>query len=139
MAKKSPTIKPEPSIIARNVQRIMIEREMNPKQLAGYAGLGDSYVYNLIDGKSKNPLAANIQKIAAALGCPVVDLLDPLEGRGGDRQHNESIDPSGVIPLFPDEYTLIRLWRDHLPKDGKDAVLVYIAKLIADRGGDAGR
>lgn len=124
---------PEPlsqkaSAIAREVYRRMTELGMNKKRLAEVAGIGETYVHDLYRGKSLNPHTEQLSKLAAALGCTVDDLRNP--GRSGDQPGvSQRVEPRGILPLFPDEVALVRLWRI-LPKAAKDRVMLRVTELL---------
>ena len=42
--------------------------EMNPYQVAQKAGLGESFVRDILRGKTRSPNAANLARLAVALG-----------------------------------------------------------------------
>lgn len=119
----------------------MVARGISKKKLAIEAGLGAGYVHDLFRAKSKNPQSDHLAKLANALGCSVEDLTHPA-GTSGDTEGEESSDPAGILPLFPDDVVMIRLWR-FLPKRAKDLVLLRISELLPEhlrpkRPGDDG-
>lgn len=59
---------------ADEIERRMALLSTNPKKLARNAGVGETYVRDLLTGRSRNPTIDKLQKIAGALGCTVDDL-----------------------------------------------------------------
>lgn len=127
----APKLSPDAAPVAREVHRRMLARGMNKKQLADYSGLGETYVHDIFRGKSKNPKTEHLEKLASALGCKITDLTHPVVTSNGP-ETLDVIDPSGILPLLPDEYALIRLWR-RLPKRAKDIVLDRVVELLPQR------
>jgi transcriptional regulator with XRE-family HTH domain len=61
----------------------MEAKGFTPKGLSLAAKLNETYVRDILKGKSRNPTNARLQKLAAALECRVADLtgeLDPTDG-----------------------------------------------------------
>ncbi len=50
---------------------------LSQKALARKAGVGDTYVRDILKGKSRNPGGEKLECIAAVLGCTARDLLFP--------------------------------------------------------------
>jgi phage repressor protein C with HTH and peptisase S24 domain len=67
----------ERSKIAAEVERRMIVRGMSCKSLSAAAGLNETYVRDLLKGRSKNPQTTQLAKLATALGCTIGDLSNP--------------------------------------------------------------
>lgn len=65
--------------IARNVRLLMEAKGLGSKALSLRAGLNETYVRDILKGKSRNPRHEHLQKLAAALGCRVIDLTDELD------------------------------------------------------------
>jgi transcriptional regulator with XRE-family HTH domain len=80
----------------------------NQKSLAERAGLNPTYIRDLFTGKSKNPRHAHVQRIAVALGCTILDLIDPRPP-GARPQASEVVDA-------PDELAFLRFWRTLNPE-----------------------
>jgi len=66
------------TFIAKELKRRMDEMGFKQKSLAIAADLNDTYVRDILKGKSKNPEASKLARIAQVLGCTSDDLL----GRG---------------------------------------------------------
>lgn len=83
------------SILAENLKLWMDEKGFNKKSLAVEAGLGETYVHDILRGKSKNPAAHSLEKVAKILGCS----LEDLTGAGA----REKISITGIFAgLSPD-------------------------------------
>lgn len=67
-----------------NANRVLVERVktemqrsgLNARQLAKRAKVGDSFIYDVLSGKSKNPTTTKIAAVANVLGVSVPYLLD---------------------------------------------------------------
>jgi len=66
----------EPSEVARAVERRMKALGLSPKSLSKKAGLNETFVRDLLEGRSRNPRADSLQKLARGLD---------LHGRRFDR------------------------------------------------------
>ena len=101
--KRTPTLSPDASPVAREVHRRATEQGFTQKGLAVASGVNETYVRDLYKGKSKNPKGDQIEKIARALGCTVDDLRRPGRPEGAHTP--------GEFIKDPDELALIGLWR----------------------------
>ncbi|MFT8484278.1 MAG: helix-turn-helix domain-containing protein [Gluconobacter cerinus] len=63
------------TFIAKELKRRMDEKGFKQKSLAIAADLNDTYVRDILKGKSKNPEASKLARIAQVLGCTSDDLL----------------------------------------------------------------
>jgi phage repressor protein C with HTH and peptisase S24 domain len=68
------TLAMEPSQIARAVERRMKALGLNPKRLSKKAGLNETFMRDLLQGRSRNPRHDTLQKLAEALDCSVGEL-----------------------------------------------------------------
>lgn len=66
-----------PTHVALEIERRMNAAEMNAKQLARAAGLNETYVRDILKGRSRNPKHEQLAKLADALDATVNDLLPP--------------------------------------------------------------
>ncbi len=55
----------------------MVAKGLNAKRLSTAAGLNESYVRDILRGRSRHPRTDTLGKLAAALGCSVSELTDP--------------------------------------------------------------
>jgi len=83
------------SFIAKELRRRMDEKGFKQKALALAADLNETYVRDILKGKSKNPEASKLARIAAALGCSSDDLL----GKGSTVEpiHTTQIEVRGDV------------------------------------------
>jgi transcriptional regulator with XRE-family HTH domain len=123
-----PKLAPEASVVAREVHRRMVDAGITKKRLALDSGLGETYVHDLFRGKSMNPQSEHLAKLAKGLKCEVSDLTHPA-GASEKPKISQNIDPSDILPLFPSDVAMIRLWK-RLPKYAKDLVLMRITELL---------
>nr|WP_239427496.1 helix-turn-helix transcriptional regulator [Acetobacter ascendens] len=65
------------SPVADELERRMALLGLSQKALARKAGVGDTYVRDILKGKSRNPGGEKLECIAAVLGCTARDLLFP--------------------------------------------------------------
>lgn len=65
------------SPVADELERRMAHLGLSQKALARKAGVGDTYVRDILKGKSRNPGGEKLECIAAVLGCTARDLLFP--------------------------------------------------------------
>ncbi|BBC80835.1 MAG: LexA family transcriptional regulator [Acetobacter orientalis] len=70
------------SAVAEELERRMTLLGLTQKALARSAGVGDTYVRDILKGKSRNPGGEKLERIAAILGCTARDLLFPLNTTG---------------------------------------------------------
>jgi transcriptional regulator with XRE-family HTH domain len=106
----------------------MVDLGMSQKALAIAAGLNDTYARDLFTGRSQKPQAEHLQKIAAVLGCDLDDLMSSAPV--SEKQVDNVVDFSGILPLHPSEFPLIRMWRI-LNKSERDTILAWIADLAS--------
>lgn len=80
------------SAVADELERRMTLLGLTQKALARSAGVGDTYVRDILKGKSRNPGGEKLERIAAILGCTAKDLLFPVTGgrsvARGTQAHN---------------------------------------------------
>jgi phage repressor protein C with HTH and peptisase S24 domain len=57
----------------------------NPKSLSRAAGLNETYVRDILAGKSLNPKSEHLAKLAKALGCVADDLSRPFSSDDADK------------------------------------------------------
>lgn len=77
----------DPGPVARNLRIWMEFRGFGQKALARKAGLNETYVRDILKGKSRNPTQSRLSKLAIALDCSVNDLTgDGAESRYNDLQ-----------------------------------------------------
>lgn len=63
----------------------MSERGVNARELAMRAGVGSSFVYDILKGKSLNPTTKKLAAIAEVLGVPLTQFVSAKETGAGAR------------------------------------------------------
>lgn len=61
--------------LIRELERRMARLNLDPTTTAKRAGLGESFVRDIIRGRSTEPKRSGLEKVAKVLGCTVADLL----------------------------------------------------------------
>jgi len=83
-----------------NLQRLMKARGTNPHRLSSEAGIGNTYIRDILRGRVQRPSHDNLAAIAAKLGVSVAELLD---GRAADAPGApQSREPSGRTSIVTD-------------------------------------
>jgi transcriptional regulator with XRE-family HTH domain len=109
------------SPVAREIYRRMRQANLTQKALATRAGVGSSYVRDLLRGKSLNPRYEHLSAIAKALGCSIEDLnIAP-------RPHDQ-IGQSELIDK-PEEMAILRFFRSLSPAERRRFVVRTFAGL----------
>jgi transcriptional regulator with XRE-family HTH domain len=104
----------DPGPLARELRRLMNEAGIGQKALALKAGVNETYVRDILKGRSRNPEAGKLGKVAAALGCAA----GALHGTAGAPDTSELV-------RDPGELLLLATWRE-LPQEEREAVLDFI-------------
>lgn len=92
----------EPFQVARAVERRMKALGLNPKSLSKKAGLNETFVRDLLEGRSRNPRADSLQKLAKSLDCTVGELT-------GDRPISATQLPSNSEQAEEDHLSVARI------------------------------
>jgi transcriptional regulator with XRE-family HTH domain len=100
--------------LGRAIHARMEALGMGQKHLALRAGLNETYVRDILAGKSKNPQAAKLAQLARALECEVADLLQLA-----------AAPEAGQLITDPAELLLLSTWRQ-LPEQEREGVLDFI-------------
>lgn len=100
--------------LAAYLRARMQELDIGQKQLAMRAGLGDTYVRDILRGRSTSPQVVKLTKLADALAVPVERLL-----------HLATASEASEIVQDTAELVLLRAWRE-LPDAEREGVLRYI-------------
>lgn len=81
--------------VADVIEAMMQAQNTNPKRLAKEAGVGATYVRDIIEGRSLDPKTGKLVQIAKALGCT----LDELLGKGSTVEpiHTTQIEVRGDV------------------------------------------
>jgi transcriptional regulator with XRE-family HTH domain len=94
--------------LAGELRRLMEQAGIGQRRLAEMAGVNETYVRDVLKGKSKNPGSAGLAAVARALGCAPARLLS-LAG-GGEDVHD------------PRERLLLSVWRELSEQDQTEAL-----------------
>ena len=92
---------------AREIHRRMIARNLGQKSLALTAGVNETYVRDLFQGKSQNPKLNELVKIAQALDCTILDLVDSARA--------DQVKDGENTAKTASELGLLRIWRRASP------------------------
>jgi phage repressor protein C with HTH and peptisase S24 domain len=72
--------------LAKQIERRMLALGHNAKSLSKKAGLNDTAIRDILEGRSRNPRHDTLQKIAKILGCVVADLTGERAAPAQKRQ-----------------------------------------------------
>jgi transcriptional regulator with XRE-family HTH domain len=78
--------------VSSRMRELMSNQNVNPAELAQRAGMGETYVYDLLASRNKNPSLRALEAISSALNCSLAYLL-------GDTQYAGGREPS--LPTMP--------------------------------------
>lgn len=106
--------------LTRYLHQRMTELAIGQKEVALRAGLGDTYVRDILKGRSVSPQVGKLAKIAQVLAVPLERLL----------QLTTAADPAEVVE-DPAELVLLRAWRK-LPDRQREGVLRFIEFQLAE-------
>lgn len=101
------------SVVADELERRMTLLGFTQKALARNAGVGDTYVRDILKGKSRNPGGEKLERIAAILGCTARDLLFPAQTRETSRTERAepysppADQPEVTVELNPPGYVAV--------------------------------
>jgi transcriptional regulator with XRE-family HTH domain len=76
--------------LPEEIARRMMAKGLNAKRLSVAAGLNESYVRDILRGRSKHPRTDTLAKLATALRCAVTELTDPASLGTSPAQGTES-------------------------------------------------
>lgn len=119
--------------LARELYRLMIEKGFSAASLSKAAGVGETYIRDILFDRSKSPLAAKLQKIADALECDLTDLTSKLADVSSsevDPRLRSFIQPSNLLPLLPREVALVKMFRTIVSDNDRDRVIDFMAALM---------
>ena len=122
------------STLAREIERRMAERGLQPTPLSKSLGLNESFLRNILSGKSRNPRADNLGKIAAALGCTVNDLLHPEQAAPAERGDTSSALLARAAALAA-RVMENRAVADRAGSESRIQAVIYDVLLEAERSG----
>jgi transcriptional regulator with XRE-family HTH domain len=70
------------SVLARRLRALAAEKDIALTHVADRAGIGRSHMWRILNGEAAATLDV-VDKLAAALGVPAIDLLDDVAKRLG--------------------------------------------------------
>lgn len=112
--------------LVRTLKRLMHAKDgMSKKRLAEEAGVGLTYVRDVFEGRSKNPTASKLAKLAKVLGCSPAVLSVAASAESGEFVQDST------------ELLLLGTWRQ-LPKVMQQETLRFIRFHLADAEKSAG-
>ena len=117
---------PDASHLAREIHRRMRLMGLGQKSLALGAGLNETYVRDILSGKSLNPKSEQLAKLARFLGCTVLDLIGPDPFRAGTQPR------PGDLIKDAEEAAIIGVWRVLRPA-GRERMLQSIKAAAPSR------
>jgi transcriptional regulator with XRE-family HTH domain len=109
--------------LAVNLRRRMRAMKIGQKQLATLAGVNETYVRDILKGRSRNPTASKLRRVATVLECEASDLMDATV----------SAAEAGQFVRDPRELLLLETWRK-LSQEEREGVLSYIAFRLSQAG-----
>lgn len=100
------------SSVARELERRMALLGLTQKALSRNAGVGDTYVRDILKGKSRNPGGEKLERVASILGCTARDLLFPAGGQTVAREARSTYiatpdQPEITVELNPPGYVAV--------------------------------
>jgi len=100
-------------LIARNVRKRMDAKGIGPKALSLKAGLNETYVRDILKGRSRNPRQAHLQNLALALECRVSDLTGEIGAARTDSAQADEVKRDLLVAFDSldtrDRETLLRI------------------------------
>ena len=107
--------------LVRELLRLMEEQGLKPQELSKKAGLGLTYVRDLISGRAQSPVASKLVKVAHVLG------VDP-----GALLRLAGLSQEAEVVTDPAERLLLATWRQLSAEERKE-VLNFVAFRLAAR------
>ncbi|MXV35941.1 MULTISPECIES: helix-turn-helix domain-containing protein [unclassified Saccharibacter] len=114
--------------LIREITRRMEEKGIGQKRLALEADLKETYVRDILKGKSKRPDVFSIGRLAQVLGCSIEELV------GLSTVNASSVDsfkPPSQSLYTEEEIAIVDLWRSLVPNQREH--LIGLFEAIADR------
>jgi transcriptional regulator with XRE-family HTH domain len=116
-----------PTYIARSIYRRMKQMRLTQKALALKAGVNETYVRDVLQGRSKNPRHEQLAAIATVLNCSILDLIDP-------ELASKPITESEVVDK-PEERAWLAYFRAHSPAE-RERLLLSMIRGSTPKGDD---
>ena len=113
--------------LVRELVRLMAAQQLMPQTLSKKAGLGSTYIRDLIEGRARSPLASKLVQVAHVLGVEPGTLLR-LAGLSQEAE----------VVADPAERLLLFTWRQLAPEERKE-VLSFIEFRLSARDKSSSR
>ncbi len=85
--------------LVERLRAVMERQGVNARELAGQSGVGPSFVYDILSGRSQNPTTQKLAAVAQTLGVSVHYLLHGMDGTDGVAQASASSSLVAIAPL----------------------------------------
>lgn len=82
-------------LVARNIEALMEQKNLDAAKLARASGLNPTGIYDILKGKSRSPKIETIAKIAKGLGVPVSVIFS---GQSEAVPHDELMEVFDQLP-----------------------------------------
>lgn len=118
--------------LIREMTRRMKEKGIGQKRLALEADLKETYVRDILKGKSKRPDVFSVGRLAHVLGCSIEELIGFAAVDAPQMRHSvdRSETPSQAV-YTKEELAIVNLWRSLIPNQREH--LIGLFEAIADR------
>ncbi|MXV44352.1 helix-turn-helix domain-containing protein [Saccharibacter sp. 17.LH.SD] len=116
--------------LIHEIRQRMEDKGIGQKKLALSAELNETYVRDILKGKSKRPDVFSIGRLAVALGCTVDELIGMPSFDHAQSGHTVSISKISSEALYTEEEeAVIELWRSLLP-DQKEHLIGLLEAMM---------
>lgn len=78
-------------LVARNIEALMEQKNLDAAKLARASGLNPTGIYDILKGKSRSPKIETIAKIAKGLGVPVSVIFSGQQPLADDAQDDDPL------------------------------------------------
>lgn len=118
--------------LIHEISQRMLEKGIGQKRLAVSAGLNETYVRDVLKGKSKRPDVFSIGRLAQVLDCSIEELIGfPTFKSSQVTRAIYCPEMSGESLYTMEELAVIDLWRSLLPNQREH--LIGLLEAMADR------
>ncbi|GBQ04984.1 helix-turn-helix domain-containing protein [Saccharibacter floricola] len=118
--------------LIREITRRMEEKGIGQKRLALEADLKETYVRDILKGKSKRPDVFSIGRLAQVLGCSIEELVGLSTVNASQvRSSVDSFKSPSQSLYTEEEIAIVDLWRSLVPNQREH--LIGLFEAIADR------
>lgn len=109
----------------------MVDMGLSASTLSKRAGLGETYIRDILVGRSSHPLVNKLQLIAGALGCDLADLTDRLVPPGEiDPRLGAFVQSENLLPLLDREKAILNMFRALPTDEARDKAISVLAELL---------